>query len=74
MSNMPLTEPPIWLTTAMMAMAIRVKIPYSMAVAPEPSAAKRRTATERRIAGRVGSEGVWPMVLPKLTTDRETRS
>jgi hypothetical protein len=26
-------QPPIWLTTAMMAMAIRVKIPYSMAVA-----------------------------------------
>ena len=72
---MPLTEPPIWLTTAMMAMAMRVKIPYSMAVAPEQSAAKRRAATERRIASRVGSvEGVWPMVLPKLTTDRERRS
>ena len=31
---MPLTEPPIWLTRAMMAMAMRVMIPYSMAVAP----------------------------------------
>ena len=33
---MPLTEPPIWLTRAMMAMAMRVMIPYSMAVAPGP--------------------------------------
>jgi hypothetical protein len=52
---MPLTDPPIWLTTAMMAMAMRVKMPYSMAVAPEQSAAKRRAATERRIASRVDS-------------------
>jgi hypothetical protein len=60
-SNMPLTEPPIWLTTAMMAMATVFDGRGARAVGGEAPGGNRKAHPRR-----VGSvEGVWPMVLPQ---------